>query len=142
MANFLIYRYLEGAPGERPVSSWGICQDGLETSQPVSAGERVTATGIDVTALNDEGTHYYNSGTDAISRFDPGGSAPIYDAAQSALEDIRRRLRDSDWAVLDDAPHNNYSAWANYRQALRSVRYQSGFPNTISWPLPPGDAEF
>lgn len=29
------------------------------------------------------------------------------------------------------------SAWANFRQALRDIPEQAGFPTTVTWPVPP-----
>ena len=46
------------------------------------------------------------------------------------------KLRNSDWTQVADAPVNQ-SAWATYRQALRDVPAQGGFPNTINWPTEP-----
>jgi len=46
------------------------------------------------------------------------------------------RLAASDWTQLADAPINSV-AWANYRQALRDVPAQTGFPWQITWPVPP-----
>lgn len=44
----------------------------------------------------------------------------------------------SDWTQLPDVPAwVNQSAWATYRQALRDVPQQAGFPNSISWPQQP-----
>ena len=45
-------------------------------------------------------------------------------------------LETSDWTQVDDSPVDK-SAWATYRQLLRDVPQQSGFPNTISWPEKP-----
>ena len=46
------------------------------------------------------------------------------------------RLKDSDWTQVADAPVNQ-SAWAEYRQSLRDVTTQAGFPWTIEWPTQP-----
>jgi hypothetical protein len=46
-------------------------------------------------------------------------------------------LADSDWAVLPDAPVANGQAWKDYRQALRDVPQQVGFPTEIDWPVKP-----
>lgn len=43
------------------------------------------------------------------------------------------RLKDSDWTQVADAPVDK-AAWAEYRQALRDVPNQSGFPATVNWP--------
>lgn len=45
-------------------------------------------------------------------------------------------LKNSDWTQVDDAPVDK-SAWATYRQLLRDLPLQSGFPNTITWPTEP-----
>ena len=45
-------------------------------------------------------------------------------------------LSTSDWTQVDDSPVDK-SAWPTYRQALRDVPAQSGFPNTITWPNKP-----
>jgi hypothetical protein len=49
-----------------------------------------------------------------------------------------RQLRDgllakSDWTQVSDAPVDK-AAWATYRQALRDVTLQPGFPYDILWP--------
>jgi hypothetical protein len=46
------------------------------------------------------------------------------------------KLKDSDWTQVADAPVDK-AAWATYRQALRDVTQQSGFPWTIDWPVAP-----
>jgi len=43
------------------------------------------------------------------------------------------KLKDSDWTQIADAPVDK-AAWATYRQALRDVPTQSGFPWEITWP--------
>jgi hypothetical protein len=45
-------------------------------------------------------------------------------------------LKDSDWTQLADSPADK-TAWATYRQALRDVTQQAGFPQTITWPDSP-----
>lgn len=48
-------------------------------------------------------------------------------------------LAATDWAVLPDSPLDGTSQTAlkAYRQALRDVPQQEGFPNSISWPNMP-----
>ena len=58
-----------------------------------------------------------------------------------AIEEMRRRARvrrnellnACDWTQVADAPVNR-AAWAAYRQALRDVPDQPGFPDAIVWP--------
>lgn len=46
-------------------------------------------------------------------------------------------LQQSDWTQLPDVPLETKEAWATYRQALRDITAQSGYPFTIVWPTPP-----
>jgi len=45
-------------------------------------------------------------------------------------------LTQTDWTQVADAPVDK-AAWAAYRQALRDVPQQIGFPTTITWPEKP-----
>ena len=45
-------------------------------------------------------------------------------------------LADSDWTQVADAPVDK-TAWATYRQALRDIPSQSGFPRAVTWPETP-----
>lgn len=51
--------------------------------------------------------------------------------------DRDRRLAASDWTQLPDVPLTTKSEWAAYRQALRDVTNQTGFPFDVAWPTPP-----
>lgn len=46
-------------------------------------------------------------------------------------------LADSDWTQLPDVPLVTKEAWTSYRQALRDITAQPGFPLNIVWPTPP-----
>lgn len=62
------------------------------------------------------------------------------EALREALAERARRLAASDWVVTraierdEPAP----AAWRTYRQALRDITDQPGFPTDIEWPTPPG----
>jgi len=45
-------------------------------------------------------------------------------------------LKNSDWTQIADAPVDK-AAWATYRQALRDLPKEAGFPWTITWPTEP-----
>ena len=62
----------------------------------------------------------------------------IKDAEQaSAVRKSRGdKLADSDWTQVADAPVDK-AVWATYRQALRDITTQSGFPWTVTWPDAP-----
>lgn len=42
-----------------------------------------------------------------------------------------------DWSQLPDVPPATTAAWAPYRQALRDITAQAGFPQNIVWPTSP-----
>ena len=46
------------------------------------------------------------------------------------------KLAQSDWTQVLDAPVDQ-AAWAAYRQALRDIPDQAGFPNEVNWPTEP-----
>ena len=48
-------------------------------------------------------------------------------------------LAASDWTQLPDSPLSGdaRAAWAAYRQALRDISDQPGFPQVIDWPEAP-----
>jgi len=56
--------------------------------------------------------------------------------AKSVRATRGEKLADSDWTQVADAPVDK-AVWATYRQALRDVTAQSGFPWTITWPESP-----
>ena len=61
-------------------------------------------------------------------------------AASAARKERDRLLLACDWAVLPDA-QTERTAWETYRQALRDVPEQVGFPYGIDWPIRPGTGE-
>lgn len=48
-------------------------------------------------------------------------------------------LAESDWTQVVDVPFadEQKQAWATYRQALRDVTDQAGFPLEVQWPVAP-----
>jgi hypothetical protein len=56
--------------------------------------------------------------------------------AASVRAERNTKLSASDWTQVADAPVDK-TVWATYRQALRDVTAQSGFPWTITWPVEP-----
>jgi len=64
------------------------------------------------------------------------------EATQDALKSANIRadrdkiLAQSDWTQVADAPVNQ-QAWAAYRQSLRDITQQEGFPNNVAWPIKP-----
>jgi len=56
--------------------------------------------------------------------------------ALSVRSERNAKLSASDWTQVADAPVDQ-AAWATYRQALRDITAQEGFPWTIDWPVQP-----
>lgn len=61
-------------------------------------------------------------------------------ALEPTADDIRAQrnalLAACDWTQLADAPVDDL-AWAVYRQALRDIPDQPGFPANVVWPVAP-----
>ena len=73
-------------------------------------------------------------------------TAAQHEVAYKAMKDaeqavnMRRtrtdKLKDCDWTQLADSPVDK-AVWATYRQALRDVPTQAGFPWNVVWPTKP-----
>lgn len=71
----------------------------------------------------------------------PATPEQIAERTAAKANDVRiernQCLQDCDWTQLPDAPVD-HAEWASYRQALRDVTAQPGFPWNVQWPLEPG----
>lgn len=77
----------------------------------------------------------------------PAKTAAENEAAYKATKDAEQAkgirttrndmLKESDWTHTTDSTVANKQAWATYRQALRDITSQVGFPWTITWPVVP-----
>lgn len=54
--------------------------------------------------------------------------------------DRNQRLSSCDWTQLGDSTADK-AAWAAYRQSLRDITSQEGFPDTVEWPRYPGQPD-
>lgn len=69
--------------------------------------------------------------------FPPVFVRPPYDETAASVRKQRTELlASSDWTQLTDTPINS-SVWASYRQQLRDITAQAGFPWEINWPEAP-----
>lgn len=65
---------------------------------------------------------------------------PIFDADAAAMQiRIKRNklLATCDWTQVNDIPVVTSQKWATYRQELRDVPQQSGYPYNVVWPVAP-----
>ena len=82
----------------------------------------------------------------AASDDQPAQTAAEQETAYKAQKDaeqatsVRRSrtemLNDCDWTQIADSTADK-ATWATYRQALRDITTQTGFPWTITWPTQP-----
>lgn len=103
-----------------------------------------------IEAASDVGvlTHYYKDGV-CLSKGKKPSEAHVFDpilgewvldsglAGGTARAERERLLVASDWTQLPDVPLATKEAWATYRQALRDITDQPGFPTEIDWPAAP-----
>ena len=89
---------------------------------------------------------------DAFKNLLPSGSVKVTNTEAAALQAVvapptgqaireqrDARLAACDWAVLPDSPLADVkrAEFVTYRQALRDVPGQSGFPDSVVWPEAP-----
>jgi len=82
----------------------------------------------------------------AASEGQPAQTAAEQETAYKAMKDAEQAtsvrnqrtqlLKDCDWTQIADSTADK-TAWATYRQALRDITTQAGFPWTIIWPTQP-----
>ena len=74
-----------------------------------------------------------------VMTVEEAGIADLARQCDEARAERNARLLACDWTALSDATLDaiQRAAWATYRQALRDVTGQAGFPTTIIWPAQP-----
>jgi len=71
-----------------------------------------------------------------VNKTDTQITADTESEAIQVRRDRNDLLSASDWTQVADAPVDK-AAWATYRQALRDVTSQTGFPWEVTWPSKP-----
>ena len=65
----------------------------------------------------------------------------IDDNAAARIRSKRNKeLSNTDWTQLADSSANQ-NDWIQYRQELRDITNQEGFPHAVTWPTAPSDTE-
>jgi len=67
---------------------------------------------------------------------DEAKTAKDAEQAKSVRTTRDEKLKDSDWTQVADAPVDK-AVWATYRQELRDLTKQSGFPWEVTYPTKP-----
>ena len=124
----------------------GMAQD--EKHTPGGSGKLLISDNYNITS----DTHYVDLRTLTIIE-KPARPGRYHEWDQSSLkwvinprlvaDDIVSRrnglLSASDWTQLPDVPLETRSAWCTYRQALRDITEQPGFPLDVQWPQKPSN---
>jgi Phage tail assembly chaperone protein len=69
-----------------------------------------------------------------VAAYTPPGAAVL---ASSVRAERGRRLAATDWSQLTDQSEVTRLKYRAYRQALRDVTAQTGFPQQVDWPTAP-----
>lgn len=95
-----------------------------------------TVDGMELTIPAIGGNRHY----DAL--IEQGVVIAPYVEPPTTAEQVRAKrntlLSASDWTQVADAPVDQ-SVWAIYRQALRDITGQEGFPASVVWPISPNE---
>ena len=76
--------------------------------------------------------------TNAVQAWvDVHGEALAEGLAAQARAKRQQLLVECDWSQLPDVKQELRDAYAGYRQALRDIPDQAGFPHDIEWPVKP-----
>ena len=125
MMAFVEIKDPQWADVEQTMIDLQVRQDGSDTFLPYTA---MVCNDVESTELFGRATagDFGNVATVSTARYEKK-----YREKRNAL------LKKSDWTQLPDVPQATKDAWAVYRQALRELPTQSGFPFSISWPTEP-----
>ena len=59
------------------------------------------------------------------------------DAAAWIKHERNQKLAETDWITNSDVQLENQAEWLAYRQALRDISDQPGYPHEVVWPVEP-----
>ena len=72
-----------------------------------------------------------------VAEYVPPPAPTTEELAAAARAERNALLAATDWTQAADVPQATKDLWAPYRQALRDVPEQLGFPANIEWPVKP-----
>lgn len=79
--------------------------------------------------------HSWDDGQWIVTEDDDARRLDDFSASVRQQRDVL--LTQSDWTQLEDSPLKDDAEWLSYRQALRDITLQPGFPENIDWPEQP-----
>lgn len=78
-----------------------------------------------------------NTGEQTIRPYTAEEIAALAVSAAISVRSVRNSLlAESDWTQVSDSTADK-PAWATYRQELRDITEQAGFPHSVTWPTKP-----
>jgi hypothetical protein len=142
-----------------PYSIGALRRDNPNTSFPRNPSDAVLAS-WNVFPVTDKPAPDYNPATENCNQVDPtfvddqwvmtwlvtpATPEQITERTEAKANDVRQQrnelLAQCDWTQLPDAPLDADAklAWQLYRETLRMVPEQAGFPWNVEWPPVPGN---
>ena len=111
----------------------------------ISCDVTLESTGevIPFTASPDDPEDYGRELYEQLNTKDLASVAPFTDAEREAQDTSTvREMRDyllykTDWTQSLDVPEATRSKWVPYRQDLRDITDQVGYPSSVIWPIAP-----
>lgn len=106
-------------------------------------GDELAAAGLsDVVATwGDDGSITYHAGASPEQIAAVEAVLVTHEPNAARASDLRAQrdalLAACDWTQCRDVPDAVAKAWQPYRQALRDLSKQAGFPDSITWPVTP-----
>ena len=142
----------DGAVERYPYSFWDLRNDYPNVSFPLNpAADVLEDYNVRIVTLTTPPEVAYNQDLSESVALIDGVWTQQWSLVDASAEDVAARndaqsrtvrsyrndlLAESDWTQLADATADK-TAWASYRQALRDVPNQAGFPHNITWPTTP-----
>jgi hypothetical protein len=107
-------------------------------SKEIDPSEGVNS-GWTYTAPPAEGVYRWEDGAwvHGIEPVSSGADVSSEQASDEVRTERNTRLAATDWTQARDVPEATAAKWAPYRQALRDVPDQVGFPLFVEWPEEP-----
>lgn len=140
-----------------PYSIGDLRRDNRNTSFPRNPSDQMLAS-WDVFPVKDRPAPSFDPATENCNQVNPtlenGEWVMTWEVSPASSEEVAERLErksaevrqqrnqlltECDWTQLADSPLDaaTKAAWATYREDLRSVPEQAGFPWNVEWPTKP-----
>ena len=122
-------------PSDESLEEYGVCRVFFSTP-PENPGDLVL---IEDTPIFDSATQRWIQVWSTRQKTQQELDSETAAAANQVRYERNKKISESDWTQLDDTPLTNAKKleWATYRQALRDVPAQTGFPWQVVWPTKP-----